>query len=177
MSDAPATAREPSRMSGALVTILGFVVLGAVAAWLWSVLAVPAAYTVTRDGATMGETEASKQFGVTVTFAWLGAVAGVIWGGFCAWRYAAHGWPHVVVTLVGAAAASALAWRVGLLLGPPDPEPVTRTAQAGTMVPMQLHIDSRGVLLVWPVAALAGLLAAVTWLVPADDAEGDPDES
>ncbi|MGH3424106.1 MAG: hypothetical protein ACRDO8_05215 [Nocardioidaceae bacterium] len=173
MTVATPLAREPRRLRGALVTVAGYVALGIVVAWLWSVLAHPAVYTVTRDGAAMGEAEAGKQFGVTVTFAWLGALAGVGWGAFCAWRYAWHGWPHVVVTVLGAAAASAVAWRLGMALGPPDPEPVARAAEAGSHVPMRLRIDSYGVLLAWPVAGLAGLLAVVTWLLPDEDAVED----
>lgn len=165
---------RPSRRRGAVVTIGGFLVLGLVVGWLWSVLAEPAAYSVTRDGAVMGETEAANQFGVNVAFAWLGALVAVLWGGICAFWFAGHGWPHVISTLLGALAASALAWRLGILFGPPPPEPVVKAAEVGSKVPMQVRVDSYGVLLAWPIAALIGLLVVVTWIAPNDGDDVTP---
>lgn len=178
MSPHPAATR--SAPQAAAVTIVGFCVVGALAGVVWPLLAEPANYTVTESGVRLGEAEAAKQFGVTVAYAAIGALAAVCWGGFCAYRYAARGWPHVLVTLAGAAVAALLARRLGVLLGPPDPSTVVGSTSPGEHVPMQLDVNSYGVLLVWPVAALVGLLVVLIWLAPVEPSEssesapGDP---
>lgn len=154
-----------------LVTVIGFLVLGLLVGWLWSVLADPSSFTVTNDNGVMDEVESAKQFGVTVTFTWLSAVAALAWSTLCSWRFAALGWPHVVSTAAGAAAASAIAWRLGVLLGPSDPVTAIKTAKVGTLVPTRLVLDSHGVLLVWPVVALIALILVVTWFVPETPAD------
>lgn len=169
--------RDGVAVGGVVVTIGGFLVLGVLVGWLWSLLADPASYTVTRQGVMLGETEAAKQFGVAVTFTWLGALAAVLWGGLCTWRLAGNGWVQVVVTVVGAMAAAVVAWQLGLALGPPDPGPIVRSAGVGTHVPMQVDIHGYGVLFVWPLAAVLALIAVVTWLVPPESAERDPDDT
>ena len=173
MTSSGTPTRRASLWRAAVVTIGGFVLLGLLAGWLWYVLAEPAAYTVTSRGAVMGEGEAAQQFGVDVTFGWIGAVAGGGWGALCAWWYARLGWSHVLLTLAGAVAASALAWRLGHALGPPEPRAVVRSAEAGTQVAMQVQVGAYGVLLFWPIAALLGLLVVVTWFTR-DDSQSWP---
>ena len=65
----------------------------------------------------------------------------------------------VVVLLT--AAASLVAWRVGVELGPPPPESVVGV-EVGQKVPAQLAVDGLVPFLVWPIFGLAGVIAA-TW--------------
>lgn len=169
--------RTPGK--GAFATVVGFVVLGVVAGVVWAWLADPIDYTVVRVGDQVGlsadEAASTAQFGVLMTYAWVGAAAAVLWGAFATWRWGRDGGAGVIArTAFGAVLGAFVAWGTGVLVGPP--EPTVGSHRAGAHVPAQLGIDAYGVLFVWPVAALVGLLL-VAWLVmPREEPEVADDE-
>ncbi|CAA9355935.1 MAG: hypothetical protein AVDCRST_MAG29-2581 [uncultured Nocardioidaceae bacterium] len=145
----------------ALAVVLALVLLGVLGGWLWSLLADPPGYTVSASGASMGEAEAGKRFGVEVGYAGIGAGLGLTAGLVAGLVLARYGWVLVVSLVVGGLLAAGVSWAVGGWLGPPDPADMLRSASVGDVVPSRLTIDTPGLFLVWPVAALAGLLSAV----------------
>lgn len=157
-----------------LTVLITFVVAGGAVGVIWSQIAQPSAFTVDSGQAFMGEAEAGRQFGVAVTYTWLGALAALVLGFVFGLRLHRHGWFTALAVAAGASVAAVIAWRLGLALGPPDPKSVIPSAADGARVPQRLEVDSYGILLVWPVLALAGLLSAIAWFVaepPAPDAE------
>jgi len=144
-----------------LTVVLALVLLGVLGGWLWSVLADPPGYTVTAQSASMGEAEAGKRFGVEVVYAGIGAGLGLLAGLAAGLRLARYGWVLVVALLLGSLVAAGVSWAVGGWFGPPDPAGALTTAEVGDVVPSRLTIDTPGLFLAWPLAALGGLLAAV----------------
>lgn len=152
---------------GAFATVLGFVVVGAVAGVVWAWLADPIDYTVVRVGDRSGlsadEAASTAQFGVLVTYAWVGAVAAGLWGSFATWRWGRSGGSAVIArTTVGGAVGAVVAWGAGVVAGPA--EPTVGSRPAGAHVSGQVGLDAYGMLFVWPVTALLALLL-VSWLL------------
>lgn len=143
------------------ITCVAFVVAGIVAAWLWAQWADPPTYQVLKNSAIMGEEEAGRQFGVDMTFALIGLGLAVPVGFLAGWRWHRVGWPLVVGAAISAGLAAVVAWRLGVVWGPSDPANVWRSAQPGDHLPEELAVHAKGLLLVWPIGALAGLLLAV----------------
>jgi hypothetical protein len=144
-----------------VVTCVAFVLAGIVAAWLWVQWADPPTFQVLEKSAIMGEEQAGRQFGVDVTYALIGlGIAGPL-GFLAGWRWHRVGWPLVVGAAASAALAAVVAWRLGIVWGPSDPAEEWRSAQVGDQVPEQLAMHAKGLLLVWPIGALAGLILAV----------------
>ncbi|WP_370619253.1 hypothetical protein [Mumia sp. Pv 4-285] len=162
---APGDATGPRR--GRLAVIVGFLVAGVLAGLTWAWLADPIQYTVIRvgdqSGLSAGEAASTAQFGVLVTYTWIGAAFAALWGAFATWRWGRDGGTAAIaLTTVGAVLGAFVSWGVGVVAGPP--EPVVGDRAAGATVQAQLGIDAYGVLFVWPVAALIGLLL-VCWVV------------
>lgn len=162
----------------AAVTVAGFVILGVVVGWLWSVLADPPVFTVTGGQALMGEQEAGRQFGVAADFIWLGAIAAALGGLVVGWFADRLGWTYLVFLIVAATIGSCVAWRLGVLLGPVDPRTVVATGEGDTIA-ARLAIDSLGALLIWPVAAMLGSILATMMLalVRPETPLGEPSEA
>ena len=166
----PAESERSFERGGALrwslMVLLAMAVLGVIGGLLWSMLADPPGYTVSRDAASMGEAESSKQFGVEVVYAGIAALLGLVAG----WRLARYGWVLVLTLTLGGLAAALSSLLIGRWLGPPEPSDVIGAAAVGTVVPDQLMVQSAGLLLIWPAAALAGLLLAVGVHAPGSSA-------
>lgn len=169
--------RRSALVAGGVVTVLGFVVLGLAVGWLWAQIAIPARFTVTPDNAVMDEVEAGRQFGVTVTYAWLSAAAALLWTLLCGLRFVDVGWPLVPLTVLGASLAAILAWRLGVALGPGDATTAIKGADVGDTVPQSLMLDSHGVLFVWPVVSLVALIAVTWWATSPGDRTRAPLDS
>lgn len=144
-----------------LITGALFLVAGVVGGWLWSEFADPPAFEVVRATAIMGEEEAGRQFGVDVTFALIGLALAFPLGLLTGWRWHRVGWPQAVACAVAAGIGAVIAWRLGIILGPEDPASLLSGASVGDLLPEQLDVHARGLLLAWPVGALAGFVAAV----------------
>jgi hypothetical protein len=144
-----------------VITCVAFAVAGAFAGWLWAQLADPAAYEVLRAGAIMGEEQAGREFGVDVTYALIAVCIAVPLGLLAGWRWHRVGWPEVLAAAGGSGIAAVLSWRLGIVWGPDDPVGRLPTAQVGDLLPAQLDVHAKGLLLAWPVGALVGVIIAV----------------
>jgi hypothetical protein len=145
----------------ALVVLLGMAVLGLVGGVLWATWADPPGYTVSRQNASMGQAESGKQFGVEVVYAGIAAALGLVAGLVAGWRLSRYGWILAVTLTLGGLSAALISSVTGRWLGPPDPSGVLARAAVGTVVPVQLTVESTALFFTWPAAALAGLLLAV----------------
>lgn len=144
-----------------VVTCLAYAALGLLAAWLWVQLADPPAFHVFPDTVLMDEEEAGRQFGVDVTYAAIAGALAAPLGFVTGWRWHRVGWPQVVAVAVGASIAAVVAWRLGIVWGPDNPEEMLSLAQVGDDIPEKLDVHADGFLLAWPVAGLIGLIVAV----------------
>lgn len=144
-----------------VVTCLAYAAAGVLAAWLWVQLADPPAFHVFPDAVLMDEEEAGRQFGVDLMYAGIAGALAVPLGFVTGWRWHRIGWPQVIAVAGGASIAAAIAWRLGIVWGPDDPEEMVPLAQVGDEIPERLDVHADGLLFTWPVAALIGLIAAV----------------
>ncbi len=170
----PVLAERPATgvlVRSAALTVLALVCGGVLSAVLWSQLADPPMASVGEAQVFTGGDELSRQFGIDVMFAWtsalpalpVGAVAGALW-----YR---HGWVQAVAVMLGGITAGILAWRLGSLWGPGELADRLATASVGDRLPNALQLDSLGLLLSAPVAALVGFVLAVAFF-----GSGDPDD-
>ena len=145
-----------------VVTCLAFLAAGVVGGIVWSAWADPPAYHVFPNGPPrMDEEEAGRQFGVDVVFALVGLGTAVLVGFVTGWRWHRVGWPLVLAVTGAAGVAGIIAWRLGMILGPDDPATVVGSAQVGDDIPEQLELHADGLLAIWPIGGLAGLILAV----------------
>jgi len=163
--DEPGVSRA-ERVRVSAVTLAVFAVLGCLAGWLWSAWTDPALFLVTEGNAVMGELEAGRQFGADVVYSAIAVVAGLLAGSVLGWRYSRVGWLLPIVVALAAAGAALVAWQLGVALGPPDPGTALREAAVGAFVPERLDVHARGLLLLWPIAALTGLISSVAAIYP-----------
>jgi hypothetical protein len=143
--------------------VVGMLLLGVVVGWLWDALARPAQWQVTERGILLTEEASGRQVGVELLFVALGAAASLLAGLVVGHLLRRLGWGVVPLVVAGTGAASVVAWRVGLWLGPGDPA-ATPDPQVGQRIPAQLAVESLASFVVWPIAGLVGVLV-VTWLV------------
>ncbi|MEO6470691.1 MAG: hypothetical protein ABIR57_02540 [Aeromicrobium sp.] len=146
-------------MSAVIKWVGAMLILGAASGLVWLWLAEPAEYKVTPQGAILDEQGAKGRFGVIVTFVVIGMIAALLWGLLAGMQLSDRGWVMVPVFALASAAAGLIAWRVGVVLGPPDPATV-RDTTIGHKIPQRLAIDTASPFLVWPIFALMGLFIA-----------------
>lgn len=137
--------------------VIGPVLVGLAVGGAWFLLAERWYWTASDGRLTMGEAAAAGQFRAIAWFVVLGAVASALWGAVVTMR-SASSWRLVPTVVVGALLASVVAWQVGLLLGPHDPRAQPEGLSNGDKVAAQFVVDSPVPFLVWPLAAVAGLL-------------------
>jgi hypothetical protein len=144
-----------------LVVLGWFAVAGAIGAVVWWQLTPLAEFTRGEAGAEMGEGELGRQVAADGWYFVIAAVGGLLSG--IALLSLRRRDPLVMVVLVtlGGLVAGWLMLRIGMWLGPPDPEAVLSQVDVGDAVPVQLEPRARGVLFVWPVAALLGAIGVI----------------
>ena len=143
-----------------LLSAAAMLLLGVAAGFVWELLATPAEWEVSKRGLLMDEAASKGQFGVVVVFVAVGAVASLALGGFTAWTLRDLGWIATPLVIVGTLAASVLAWRLGVLLGPPDPSSV-KGVSVGGHIPARLAVEGVSPFLVWPISGLTGFIGAL----------------
>ena len=147
-------------MSTLLKAVGSALILGVVAGLLWLWLADPAEWQVTAQGTILDEQAAKGRFGVIVTFVIISIVIAFVWGLLAGRALSQRGWIMVPVFALVSVAAGLIAWKVGAILGPPDPATVKGVKIGGT-IPQQLTVDAVSPFLVWPIFALVGQFLAV----------------
>lgn len=156
--DEPVVSHWPdARHLGAYVGLaLG---LGALAGVLWWLVTdLPTFRVVTGGGAVTSERGLAGYVAADAWFVVLGAVVGLVLG-VLAWRtFRRVGVAVVVVAAVAGAAAAGVCWAVGHLIGPGSFEVRLAAAKPGDLVPIDLTVRARAVLLVWPLFAVVPVL-------------------
>jgi hypothetical protein len=133
-------------------------VVGGVA-WQW--LAHPAQWEGRNGGLVLTEAAARGQFSVVAVFVLIGVIVSIACGWSIVRLVPELGWLAVPLVVVLTTLAALIAWRLGVVLGPPDPSTVSGV-QDGDRVPAALEVDSVAPFLVWPVFGLIGVIVA-TW--------------
>lgn len=148
-------------MAGLVVPVVALAAAGALGGVLWDWWAEPASYLVTRTSTYMDEEQLGRLFAVEARFAVVGVVGGFAVAAVLALLLCRVGSLLALGLLLGAAAGSALAYTVGVSLGPDEPSPGQRFAP-GELVPAALSVDSYGLFCSWGIGALAGLLVVAS---------------
>jgi hypothetical protein len=161
-----------ARVSGAtrLVSepVLAAVVLGLVAAVLWSNLAPDIQGELTATGVRIGTAQARRQFGVDGWFAVVAAGGGLVLGTIVFARHRSRPVGALVVLAVAGLVAAAVQWSVGVLLGPAPVDEPTAELPAGSSISLPLELNAPAVVLIWSIAAVVGALLVAAFL---DDRE------
>lgn len=140
---------------GVVATAVAVGLAGAVA---WATWADPGTWVVVEGGLTMNEPGSRGQFGTVVTFVLVGLIAGLLLGLIAVVTSPRLGWTMTLIVGLLAVVASLIAWRLGVVIGPPDPTAV-RDLSIGDSVPAELVVDTWVAFLAWPIGAMAGVLA------------------
>jgi len=131
---------------------------GVVWQWWWS----PPGGIVLHHQWVQFETDARHDFSGTGTYVVVAVVAGALVAGVIAFLLdGAEAWTLVAV-LAGSLLAGWLMHRVGVALGPPDPDPLAASAADGTRLPANLVVSGDTTWRAFPAGALAGLV--IVWL-------------
>lgn len=156
----PAEATSASSDGGAvrwiIGTLIGAVVVGALAGLLWWQLVTPAYFERVGNDVVMGQRELGQRFAQDGWFMTIGFAGSLIAGlGVLRWRRRT---PTLAVLVVVAAAAVAavVCWRVGVHLGHVSVAERARHAANGGHIPDSLHLLSKLALLAWPAGAAMG---------------------
>jgi hypothetical protein len=144
--------------------LVGAIVLGVAAGVAWALLAPEIQGQVTASGVTVRGAEARRQFSVNGWFAVVGAASGVALAIAAMLRH--HRRPiTALLTIVGAGVVgSAVAWRMGVVVGPGPVDDRAAGVPAGASLAVPLELSAPGVLLIWPIASVVAvaIIAAVT---------------
>lgn len=133
--------------------------VGVAAGFVWERLATPAEWEVRGTGLAMDEAASKGQFSVIVVFVLVGLIASLLLGLVMGWTLGDVGWIVSPLVITATTAASVIAWRLGIHLGPPDPSSITG-ASVGDHIPARLAIDGVAPFVVWPIFGLIGLIVA-----------------
>lgn len=155
--------------------VLGVVVLlllAVAAGWVWESVAEPPRWEVTEAGAVLTQQAAQTQFRVELLFIGVGIVLCGVWAAVLAGSCRVLGWWLAPLVALSAGAAAVLTWRVGAMLGPPDPASVTAVA-VGDTFPDAMQLPSIAAFLLWSVAALGGLVLGLL-ATPEPEASAHP---
>jgi hypothetical protein len=151
-------------LRGVLITVLvgiGGLLLGLL--WVWLAPRIP----LVSDGKAvyLQDPEGEEAIGADGTFALLGLAFGVVSGALVFWRLRRGGLGAALGLAAGAIGGSLLAWKFGVWLGPGH-DIIARAKAAGPhkIFDAPLDLRAKGVLLAWPVAALAVQLGLTAWL-------------
>lgn len=140
---------------GALLLVLGVLIAaGAVAGLVWHLVA-PRTEYVFRDGvAQFTQTVPSTPVAADGWFAVIALVAGVLSGSLTQALLHRRIVGAVIGLALGTVFASLITWQVGHWFGSAEFEQAVRTAENATTVLAPLDVRAKGVLTLWPLAAM-----------------------
>ncbi|MCB5179347.1 DUF2567 domain-containing protein [Streptomyces antimicrobicus] len=174
----PTPEQNPGRITAADVrdgaaVALAVGVCGLLLGVLWAWLAPRMRFVSNGQAVFLADTESEARIGADGTFLLLGAGLGLLSAvAVFLWRRRG-GVPLVVGLALGSVFASLLGWRLGMRLGP-SRDLAAAAAEAGKGVPFDapLQLLAYGVLLAWPMVAVAAHLAMTALWTPRDPAPG-----
>lgn len=156
---------EPSRLKAVLVILGAFVVAGVGSGLAWPHLVPQVQMVMTDIGPfPVSEAEAGQLMAMDGSYAALAGILGLLLGTTLFTIFQRRG-PAVVVALaIGAGLAAALALTVGSYLSGGELVLAWQPhAEVGTQLNAPLGLHAYGVMLIWPIAALAPIVPLV-WL-------------
>jgi hypothetical protein len=139
-------------------TVLISVALGLAVGLVWWLVAPEVSVGVRSGQSVLIAAEARNLFGVDVSFAAVGAVAGLLLGTAMFARHREHPTAVLVGLVLGGVVGSLVAWQVGSALGPGPLGERTDGAADGVTLPIPLDLEATGVLLFWPITAVVAML-------------------
>jgi hypothetical protein len=139
----------------ALLVLLAYAVLGAVAGVVWEWLWTPPGQVVQRHQVFFDSYASLRRvFTGTGLYVIVGAVASALLALAVALRARGRELLILLLVVVGSAIAAALMWRVGTLLGPGDPASLAAHTTKRTPVPGRLTVEGTSPYLIWPMTSL-----------------------
>jgi hypothetical protein len=161
--------RLPGEIWKAAVVLVAVAVSGLLLGLVWVWLAPRVPLVADSTAVFLKDTEGEEAIGADGTFFLLGLAFGAVSAVVVFLFRRRGGVPVVVALALGGLLASFVAWKFGAWLGPTD-NVVRHARQVGTGVTFDapLQLQAKGVLLGWPIAAMAVLLALTAMFGPRD---------
>lgn len=146
-----------------VAVLLGQVVLGLAAGWLWESLWTPPTGFAAQGGFYLDGDGLRDSVSGTGIFVMVGAGAGLLAGTIAGLL---RGDPRALLAalLLGAVLGVSAMSLVGSRLGPPDPDRLVGDAATGERLPANLEVVGSSPYLIWPMAALLAFLAFVLFI-------------
>jgi hypothetical protein len=181
MSDHP-DARRPGLLAPgspvvtAVVVLTAYAVMGIVAGVVWQWVWTPPGQVI-QNHQLFYDSDASlrRVFTGTGIYVLVGAAASALVALVVGLRTRGRELLVLLLVVVGSALAAALMWRVGTLLGPPDPATLAAHTTAVTRISGQLTVAGKSPYLAWPMASLL-VLALIYFGWPSSLADRAPAE-
>lgn len=158
--------------------VLAGLLLSPVVGWLWVSLADPPSVPLAANrGLYLGEQALDQQSGVTLWFLVVGAAFGAVAGVVVGWFGRRVGWPVVFAVLVLCVVGSLGSRYLGVHVFGPDPQEASAHAQVGTLIQIDVRLDTWVAYLGWPIGGLLGVLAAIAGWTRAESSPQTPPPS
>lgn len=141
-----------------LLVLLGFVVVGALAGVVWEWVWTPPTGVALDKEFLLDGAGLRSDFSGTALYVLIASLAGLLLGVLVAVLSDRNELLTLVAVAVGSVLAAWLMFRVGTLLGPPDPGPLARSAEDYTPLVDQLQVSGRSPFVAFPCGALVGLV-------------------
>jgi hypothetical protein len=155
--------RRPLRLLlRALAVVAVMAAAGALAGVVWEWWWAPPGGVVLHHQWVQFETDVRHDFSGTGTYVVVAVVAGAVVAAAIALLVDGAEVLTLVAVLGGSLLAGWLMHRVGVALGPPDPDPLAASAADGTHLPSNLVVSGDTTWRAFPAGALAGLV--IVWL-------------
>jgi hypothetical protein len=149
------------------VVLAAFALAGAVAGFVWERLWTPAMGVVVDHRWRPADALAlQQQFSGTGWYVVVGTAVGLLLGIVATLLVDRVPLLTLVAVVVGSALAAWVMLRVGVALGPADPQDLAASADEGTRLPAQLQVSGRSPFIAFPLGALVGLVIVLIGLGP-----------
>lgn len=168
----------PATVRTAVLTLAVFAFGGVVGGWVWAMVTDPPAYEVTSELPEPLPADAivTANFESDATFLLVAAVGGLLCAIICTAMFRSRGLVLLASVLAGSLLGSYLTQLIGAALGPAPLPAQAAGASAGDVLTYPLEVNATAVLVVWPIAAVIGLMLTVSLLTPVPhSAPPDPD--
>lgn len=152
----PSNPRHPIAVG--VLTAAAVAACGPVVGALWVWLAPRGEAVVAADGVYVAHPDGQAAIAADGSFAVIGLGAGLLCGIVVYLATRGRGVAAALGMAAGGSAGSLVAWLTGVWLGPGSVRVAARGADVGTRIDLPLDLGARGVLLVWPIAAVAVLM-------------------
>jgi hypothetical protein len=163
----------PAAVRLAVLVLLAYAVLGAVAGVVWEWVWTPPGQVIVQHHVLYDSYASLRRvFSGTGLYVLVAAVTSALLALVVAVLVRGRELVVLATVLLGSALAAALMWRVGTLLGPTDPAAVAAHTAGRTTVPGNLTVVGKSPYLIWPMVSLF-VLALVYFAWPASFATSD----